>query len=290
MRSVSPLVYLNSLGIHLGHSNLETNSFMYNNIICVVHQNDIINFSKSIFSLRRVLSVVRLYGSLNARLLFHTTNLHLYNVYIRLYLVNLLVLENRHSFFDEQWSFGQLTNFSNQCYRVLNRLFYYKDRLTLSREKVNPVLSFNRSFPERLKDLRALRYFNNIHWLDLLNRIIFYTVYKRIVGVSWSVHVVKMDKFWKLFKFYKFFKNFVSFPDIFLLCDPTNSNLPKIESSSNLIPVISIVDSNSKPQQVTYPLYSNDDSVLLVLFYFSIFCNSYNLGKLKVYNSVFMAK
>src|SRR5690606_39294335 len=55
------------------------------------------------------------------------------------------------------------------------------------------------------------------------------------------------------------------------------------------IPVVSTVDTNGDFFSVTYPLLSNDDSYMFAFFYFSLFMNIYDLGRVERYRSTLMS-
>lgn len=276
------------LGVHIGHTRNLTLSSNNSNILGYRHDFDVIDVKKSIWSLRRALSFLYEMGTCHGLLLFHYASLDQYSYYYRILLVNLIVNESKQSFFDERWSFGQLSNFKVHAIQILNELFFTgqasdkKEKKRSSRFRRKFIFSTNKSNSNLpTTDYSDLRFF------DLFLRVLFYTYFKRIEGIEWEDHFAKMNKYWRFFLFFKFFKSFLTMPDVLVLINPDNVKAPIIESVSLKIPVISLIDTNSSLYGITYPIYSNDDSVIISLFYFKLFLNSYRLGKLNYYEQSF---
>ena len=115
------------LGVHLGsskHISLSTSNFF---IVGNRHGVDLIDLKKSVFFLKKTLFFLKELGKINGKLLIHHSNLYSYNIFIKLYLVNLIVNRAQQSFFDEKWSFGQLSNFRVHAVKMVNELFSLKE-------------------------------------------------------------------------------------------------------------------------------------------------------------------
>ncbi|XP_074600868.1 small ribosomal subunit protein uS2m-like [Brevipalpus obovatus] len=54
-----------------------------------------------------------------------------------------------------------------------------------------------------------------------------------------------------------------------------------MDAASTLIPTIGIVDTNSDPRLITYPIPANDDTPCAVKLYCSLFKEAINIGKAK---------
>lgn len=92
--------------------------------------------------------------------------------------------------------------------------------------------------------------------------IYFYSVYRRFL------------LFWRAIIFFKCFKKTVNLPDCLIFINPDNQQAPFNDFSGVNVPVISVADSNSYTDRTTYLIPSNDDSLILLLFYFLLFLNA----------------
>ncbi|CAD5225035.1 unnamed protein product [Bursaphelenchus okinawaensis] len=72
-------------------------------------------------------------------------------------------------------------------------------------------------------------------------------------------------------------------PDMIIFLSTLTSTLEKhpgiVEAAKLTIPTIGIVDSNSEPNYITFPIPGNDDSVQSVEFYMDAFCKAIQHGK-----------
>lgn len=252
------------LGVHLGHINLFSNKKSNYFILGKKNQFNIIDIRHTVFFLRKSLLFLKSVGKSQGSLLFYSGALATSNQVIKLYFFNLLGNDN-HSFFDEKWSFGQLTNFKIQARKLLYKLYFIQ------------------SFTRKKKITKQYLYFRELKWMDILTRLVFYTYYKQVTGVSWDSHFLRMLKYWRFFIFFKFFKNMLIYPDIFILINTQNYRAPTTEASSLRIPVIGLVDTNSHLSGISYPIPSNDDSALISIFFFKLFLNTYLIGKSDIY-------
>ena len=133
----------------------------------------------------------------------------------------------------------------------LLKIFYF-----LSLRKNNSFLSrnINRSKKSRLKDI-LYKYLHN-----------------------------KLLSYWRYFLYFKSFNNFYQIPDCLFSIFPDNNDIPLNEyTSSNLIS-IGLIDTVSNINNVHYPIISNDDSLILLLFYFSLFSNIFLENRLNLYS------
>lgn len=267
------------LGVHLGsikNKSLSTSNFF---IIGTRNDVDLIDLNKTVFVLKKSLYFMKQLGRVNGRILFHHTNLHSYSYYVKLFLINLLVNKGEQSFFDEKWSFGQLSNFRIHALKMLNELFSIKDAISDSFVINKDSKKTKSTKLVGSSDILKLDVPKNFKFLDLLLRILFLTYLKYMNGINWDIHFDIMKKYWRFVLFFKFFNNFNQLPDVFVLINPNHYYSPLLETSRLQIPIISLVDTDNSNNFITYPIFSNDDSIILVLFYFQLFINSYHIGK-----------
>lgn len=266
------------LGVHLGsskHISLSTSNFF---IVGNRHGVDLIDLKKSVFFLKKTLFFLKELGNINGKLLIHHSNLYSYNIFIKLYLVNLIVNKAQQSFFDEKWSFGQLSNFRVHAVKMVNELFSLKE---LSFSNLLSLKENKKSKSNRMvlsSDLLIYNKSKKFKFLDLLLRILFLTYLKYMNGINWDLHFDIMKKYWRFVLFFKFFNNFSQLPDVFIFINPNHYHSPLLETSRLQIPIVSLVDTDSSNYLISYPIFSNDDSIILVLFYFQLFVNSYMVG------------
>lgn len=265
------------LGVHIGsmrNRTLSTSNFF---IIGNRYGVDLIDVKKSVFFLQKTLFFLREIGKEDGRLLFYYTSLSFFHSFIRIYLINLIVNKSDQSFFDEKWSFGQLSNFRIHATKMVNDLFSIKETVSISTFKLDNKRIKKKKIEKNRNQM--MTYPNKFRFFDLLLRLLFSTYLKYIDGIDWDSYFFVVRKYWRFVLFFKFFKSFNQMPDVFILANPNHHYAPILESSRLQIPIVSLLDTNTKPNLITYPVYTNDDSVLLVLFYFQLFINSYLIGK-----------
>jgi len=136
------------------------------------------------------------------------------------------------------------------------------------------------------RTLKKHKLLNFITFYDLFVRVLFYSYFKRIKGVSFDLHFNKMLKFFKFVLVFKYFRTFLIMPDVFVLTNSNNLSSPVLEVLNMKIPIVGLIDSNSDSFGITYPIYSNDDNILLSIFYFKLFLKSYEWGKMKRFLSI----
>lgn len=266
------------LGVHLGsirNRTLSTSNFF---ILGNRHGFDIIDVKKSVFFLQKTLFFLREVGRMDGRLLFYYTSLSFFHPFVRIYLVNLIVNKGDQSFFDEKWSFGQLSNFRVHATKMVNDLFSIKNISFPANFKLDNRKSKSKKIDSNRSILTKSN--TNFRFFDLLLRILFSTYLKYIDGIDWDSYFFVVRKYWRFVLFFKFFKSFNQMPDVFVLANPNHHYAPILESSRLQLPIVSLLDTNTKPNLISYPVYTNDDSILLILFYFQLFINAYITGKI----------
>lgn len=239
------------LGCHLGH----TASKQIDNRLPVISSNKYIFFNMfhTISSLQRASLFIKLLGSFNANLLIHSTQLYKFPIEYRLFYVNICT-DHRLSIVENKWVYGQISNIITQALKIIEQLFFIQVKSINTTSNKNP------------------------NFLDILYRVIFFSHYKKIEGVNWVNHFTKIVKYWRLLHSYKFFKNFRQIPDGLILVNPSNVIAPLREMNLYYVPIISTVDSNQTIKGITYPIYMNDDSILLNFFLLKILVKSYQKG------------
>jgi len=287
------------LGVHVGHLHVYDNP--RNNTILSGHRHEIsiLDFNSIIHSLTTCSMFLRSAGLLKADLLFYVSSLHEHSDNIRHSFVHLVRFYAKQRFFDEKWVAGQIGNFRELAIDLLYDLFFVQipDYNVYRSKNHKRVLGFRRNLlryrktrylprigllgPRQSIGARSAAKHTLLSYLDLVDlviRVIFYSHFKRLRGVSFDFHFKHMLKYFKFVLLFKFYNNFLAFPDVFVYSNPSLYLPPLSEMGTQTIPAISLVDSNSSTSNITYPVYANDDNILLSFFYFQLFLKSYFSG------------
>jgi len=300
------------LGVHVGHLHVYDNP--RNNTILAGHRHEIsiLDFNSIVHSLTTCSFFLRSAGLLKADLLFYVSSLHEQSDNVRHSFIHLVRFYAKQRFFDEKWVAGQIGNFRELAIDLLYDLFFVQipDYNVYRSKNHKRVLGFRRNLlryrktrflprigllgPQKLNSGKSIAKHTLLSYLDLVDlviRIIFYSHFKRLRGVSFDFHFKYMLKYFKFVLLFKFYNNFLSFPDVFIYSNPSLYLPPLSEMGTQTIPAISLVDSNTITSNITYPVYANDDNILLSFFYFQLFLKSYYNGVSTLhYSSSFMFK
>lgn len=166
-------------------------------------------------------------------------------------------------------------SFSRRHFRKLRRRLFFLNRLQPSSRARNlnffARFSIFKVLPSFTSFLLRIFYVTKHKFEDLLQNssnvvinedVYFSSVYRRFL------------LFWRAIIFFKCFKKTVNLPDCLVFINPDNQQAPFNDFSGVNIPVISVADSNSYTDRITYLIPSNDDSIILFLFYFLLFLNA----------------
>jgi len=288
-----------SLGVHVGHLKQTSISSNHFYIIGSRHGVDVLNIKDVVFSLRKAMHFIHQVGRLKGDLLFHISSLPDHGSNIHYFFVHLIFHQFKQRFFDEKWVFGQFGNIRQHAISLIFQLFFvqkrkfnlyisknYKRAMAYRSHLYRYVRGFFRKrrynvFKKGQRSVKKHKLLNLISFYDLFVRVIFYSYFKKIKGVSFDEHFNKMVKFFKFVLVFKYFRTFLILPDVFILTNSTKVSSPVLEMLSYKIPVVGLLDSDSDSFGISYPIYSNDDNILLSIFYFKLFLKTYSWGKMK---------
>jgi ribosomal protein S2 len=246
------------LGLHLGHhkSHLMNASSSY--VLGTRRNYAIIDLNLTWLNLTYSLWFLRKLGELKGNLLFYNSGLVESSLFLRMSLVNMLAIENKFSTAVTKWKHGQLSNFYGQAINILYELQFnikYKSRYPF---KFNYSLS------------------------NLLYKLLIFYLSNKLESISWAEHQQRYLKYWRFLHQFKYYNNFSHYPDSFFFICPNNKATPARESVARYLPLITLLDTNSKHQFCSsYGIPSNDDGYTLTVFYYQIFVNSLMLGHYK---------
>lgn len=293
MKKKNLLEVLFNLGVHIGHLKQENLSSNSSYLVGDLKKVSIINLQLTVYYLKRSLFFLKEMGFLNNSLLFHSTNVHFYNWNLRTYLIHLIVFEEKQSFFFEKWKNGCISNYQSQAIDFINLIdflsFKKVKKSNFKKKKRSPkgynveIEEIKWGIPSRKKNVV---YHYSLNWLDLLIQTVYYMETKKIMGLNWNQEWKRIGKYWRFYYYFKFYNNFTKWPDLLVLINTSNKDSIVSEVNRKKIPILGTLDSNTRGNGLTYYIPSNDDSVLLTLFYFRIFLNSYNKGKIDFFNKL----
>jgi ribosomal protein S2 len=92
--------------------------------------------------------------------------------------------------------------------------------------------------------------------------ILFRSLYKRLIA------------FWRAIIFFRCFQKTANLPDCLIMLNPDNSTAEFNDFLGVRLPIICVADTTTDIKQLTYPIPSNDDSIILLVFYFLLFVNA----------------
>ena len=207
----SILSILFNLGVHIGHFKQETRNHNQSKMVGYVNHVSIFNIQLTVFYLKRSLFFLKELGSRNGSLLFHSTNLYLFNQNMKQYLVHSIVLRERHSIFLEKWKNGCLSNYKTQVIDLLNLLENFKNEKNKKYSKRSSPkgyrLNYNSGRGGFFIEKKRYKYFF-LYWLDFLVQLVFFIKNKKIEGLNWIQEWKRISKFWRFYHYFKFYNNF----------------------------------------------------------------------------------
>jgi ribosomal protein S2 len=89
----------------------------------------------------------------------------------------------------------------------------------------------------------------------------------------------RLHVFWRATIFFKCFKKTSHLPDCLVMLNPDNSSSEFNDFIGVKLPIIGITDTITDFASITYPIPSNDDSLVLFIFYMHVFLESVNVAK-----------
>ena len=185
-----------------------------------------------------------------------------------------LIKKNKHSFSHNIWIGGTITNFKFcflKCFLfIINKQLHFR----LKKKK----LFF--STLNRFSYLKNFKFFNFLFFkLLILN-------YNNFKNLNFNIVTFKkiFNKYWRFFFFFKNFSVILKKIDCCIIFNAKNNLIPIYEFSRRKIPTIGVIDTNTPYYlNITYPIVSNDDSILLLIFFTNIFLNSFNIGSINFF-------
>jgi len=116
----------------------------------------------------------------------------------------------------------------------------------------------------------------------------FYYVNKKTVNIKKVSNIIysRLVSFWRVLLYFKYFKNLFRLPDALFLVYPDNNITGLKEFSKSNLVTMGLVDSNNDVNHLTYPIISNDDSIVIIFFYYNLICNTFLTNQLYLYKQI----
>jgi ribosomal protein S2 len=270
------MTILLSFGVHIGdlyiykHYHSELNYYLF----CIRNDFFVFNLRKSIFFFKRALNFIFLAAHSFCKILFYHSYINSTDNF-KFILAYLIKYKGGHSIVNNYWIPGLISNYK-MCFRKLLYVFLRVEGKAKLRNKYRRVKS---SMYYR-KNGTFLRY--------IFLKLLYFTYKKTNLQRDWFTEFHKLWLFWRVYLFLRGFKDIFDLPDILILINPDDAFYRATEfSKTHKLPVICTIDSASSWYGVTYPIPSNDDSIPLSIFYFSIFVNVYMNAKILNYKKIY---
>jgi len=178
-----PLLY--SLAVHIGHTKFYLYNYYKPFLLGYKFSYCIFNLQKIVIYLKRAAYLFYYLGQEKGKFLFYFHSFNDLSTSFKLYFMKELN-NTRNYFFDEKWSYGQLSNLFTTCYILFLDIFNFKET---SKNKNNFNLSYETSF------------------FSFFFSLLFFTFYKKVPGMDWETHIKRIKKYWRFFLFFKFYRN-----------------------------------------------------------------------------------
>ena len=107
---------------------------------------------------------------------------------------------------------------------------------------------------------------------------------KKNAKIEYEYLYNKFQSYWRFLLYFKYFNNYYQIPDGIFSIHPNKDLYPVKEFNSSSLISIGLVDTDSDSHDLHYPIISNDDSIILVIFYFTLFSNLFLEDKVNLYS------
>lgn len=98
---------------------------------------------------------------------------------------------------------------------------------------------------------------------------------KELINTDPKLIHPRFNKYWRYLLYFKYFNSYYNVPDALCAVLPNGDYTPSNEFVSCGLASIAIVDSDFPTTSYTYPILSNNSSMAIVAFYFTLFINLY---------------
>jgi small subunit ribosomal protein S2 len=250
-------VRLIQLGAHIGDTVKGTNHFTDYYILGIRNGYYIIDLSKTIIMLRYALRFLRKSSIDGCSFVLYHYNTYTYEI-ITLFLYKLSKLFPLNILY-QRWIPGFISNYYSCFYDLLNEI----------------------------QDLNWVDARKKISFIDIFFKLLYYISIDKPVNLTLEEQYQRSLSYWRAAIFFRYFRNYYYLPDVAICVGSLYSNKIYQEFSSLGIPVIAPLNTKSNLQYVSYPIISNNSSVVLSLFYLSLFSSVIVEGRRIKYSRLF---
>jgi len=219
----------------------------------------IINIMSTIFILKQAMIFILSLGKKGGRMLFSHSEITKNPGFV-LFLSGISNLFG-HSFNFMPWIFGAGSNYSHMIRYFFDNFFYHG---TILRQKIKGT-----------------------SFISFFFRVLFLNCFLVPKDLLFSMHEKKTFFFWKTIIFFRYFSHYFWAPDVVIGLNPHGGFNAVTEYGSHRMANISAVDTDGNFKGIAYAIPSNDDSLSIAAFYFNLFINAYEKGRLSRFHSNF---
>jgi len=273
MKLISLLYHL---GAHIGHHVSFLHPTQKQFLLGLSNKHSLINLQHTVFFLKKTCSFFFFFGEHTLYLCFHISNLYTYNWNLKSYFMHEVVFQHQHSFLFEKWKNGCFSNYKTQVIDILESIYVSSGKKSSFTKNLISPKNYKVVFIPKVQ--KKKKKIPHLGWIDFLIQILFFIKSKQITGLTWSQEWNRVCRFWRFYHYFKCYFYFFNWPDCFVLINNKNKDSIVSEINRKKIPIVGVCDTNSSSLGISYFIPSNDDSILLQLFYFKLFLNSYKKG------------
>lgn len=216
----------------------------------------IINIQSTMFVLKQAMNFIVSLGKKGGRILFFHSEIPK-NPGFLLFLSGISNLFG-HSFNYMPWIFGAGSNYSHMMRYFFDNFFYHG---SIIRNKIKGT-----------------------SFISFFFRVLFLNCFLIPKDMSLIEFEKKMLLYWKMIIFFRYFSHYFWSPDVVIGLNPNGGYSAVSEYGSHRLASISAVDTDGTFKGISYAIPSNDDSLSIAAFYFNLFINAYEKGRLTRYH------
>lgn len=274
MKYIHKTIY--SLGLHIGSYQFLTKTENYKYLIGFRKGISIIDVNILYYQIKKSMMFLNKMGELNGFLLFYYSNIERCPFHLRLFLLGTIYYLNNHGFIHNKWTYGLLSNSFTHMRRLISNLFFLDVKGGIATSSDRKAIRKKYKIPVHV----------GYDIVQLLYRVLFFTLNKRLEGMSWSETLNSVRNYWRLLDFFKYYSFKKFHPDCFVCLNDTTIYNPILEAQYLKIPTVLVTSDSVNTNLSSYLVLSNNKSIIVSVFYIMLFLFSYQIGKYKRYSSI----
>jgi len=236
------------LGAHVGARVRSESRYIFYYTVGRRRDRFVLNMNLTILVLRRACLFMKKIGEADGNVLFFYSELYKDPHAIN-YALSSIVYTHGHSVVNKRWSPGMLSNYFTTFRTVMSLI---------------------------IPEFRSYRQLG-VKWM--LFTILLYLTDIKVPEESWEKHILGTLKFWRLLAYFKAYRVYNKVSDVLVLVNPKLDYSAAVETFNCGVVTIGTVDSDARKLSLSFGIPSNDDSIIIALFYFTLFMRAYKDGK-----------